>query len=183
MDEFAFLKGSAVDAARKLLGCVLVREIEGHTIRVVITETEAYDQTDVASHSYRGETERTRVMFGPAGYLYVYFTYGMHYCCNVVVGEQGHGAAVLIRSVVPLEGENIMLQNRNGRGGKELSNGPAKVCQALMIDKSMNGHDLRVNPLRLVPVSLLDTDHIEQTTRIGLSKGKETPWRFLIRES
>lgn len=183
MDEFAFLKGSAVDAARKLLGCVLVREIEGHTIRVVITETEAYDQTDVASHSYRGETERTRVMFGPAGYLYVYFTYGMHYCCNVVVGEQGHGAAVLIRSVVPLEGENIMLQNRNGRGGKELSNGPAKVCQALMIDKSMNGHDLRTSPLRLVPASLLDKTRIVQTTRIGLSKGKETPWRFLIRES
>ena len=178
-----FLNSSAVDVARRLLGCILVREIDGHTVRVVITETEAYDQTDVASHSYRGETERTRVMFGPAGYLYVYFTYGMHYCCNIVVGEKGYGAAVLIRSVEPLQSENIMVQNRNGRGGHDLSNGPAKVCQALKIDKTMNGHDLRRSPLRLVPASLLDTSRIEQTTRIGLSKGKETPWRFLIRKS
>lgn len=180
MNEFAFLEGRAVDVAPQLLGCILERELAGQRIRVMITETEAYDQTDVASHSYRGETERTRVMFGPAGHLYVYFTYGMHHCCNVVVGEEGYGAAVLIRAVKPLEGESLMIKNRHGRGGKELSNGPAKVCEALEIDRRLNGHDLREEPLRLIPASCLDRDRIEQTVRIGISQGKDVPWRFLI---
>jgi len=183
MNELSFLKGSAVDVAQKLIGCLLEREIDGQQIRVMITETEAYDQTDVASHSYRGETERTRVMFGEAGHLYVYFTYGMHYCCNIVVGEKGYGAAVLIRAVKPLEGRAIMVKNRHGRSDNQLSNGPAKLCEALEIDRRLNGHDLREEPLRLVPASYIDRERIVQTTRIGISKGVETPWRFLIRET
>lgn len=182
IEEFSFLKGSAAEVASSLLGCILEREQGGQIIRAMITETEAYDQTDVASHSYRGETERTRVMFGEAGHLYVYFTYGMHYCCNIVVGEKGYGAAVLIRAVKPLAGAEVMLKNRHGRGGKELSNGPAKVCEALEIDKRLNGHDLMEPPLRLIPASLLDKRSIIQTVRIGISQAKETPWRFLIRE-
>jgi len=177
-----FLNNSAVNAARQLLGYLLVREIDGKTIRAIISETEAYDETDVASHSYRGETERTKVMFGDAGHLYVYFTYGMHYCCNVVVGEKGHGAAVLIRSIVPIEGEEHMIANRGGRS-VDLSNGPAKVCQALLIDKTLNGHKLTESPLRLVPGEIVPDEDILQTTRIGISKGKEAPWRFLIRET
>lgn len=182
-DTLRFLQGSAVDAARQLLGHLLVREVDGKVLRGIISETEAYDQTDVASHSYRGETERTKVMFGDPGHLYVYFTYGMHYCCNVVVGQKGYGAAVLIRSIQPIEGEEYMITNRGGRSGANLTNGPAKVCQALLIDKSLNGHKLTESPLRLVPGEIVPEKDILQTPRIGISKGKEAPWRFLIRET
>lgn len=165
--------------APRLLGCILEREIDGRTVRVKIVETEAYDQSDVASHSYKGKTQRTEVMFGPAGHLYVYFTYGMHYCCNVVVGEDGYGAAVLIRAVEPLEGEEILERNR-GKAGVEATNGPAKLCQALMIDTAMNGHDLAQSPLRLIKQLSLPSRDITVTTRIGIREGKEMPWRFYV---
>ena len=104
--DLGFLSSDAVTAAKRLLGCELVREIDGRVLRGRIIETEAYDEDDVASHSYRGQTPRNSVMFGPSGHLYVYFTYGMHYCCNVVVGPEGHGSAVLIRAIaVQVEGE------------------------------------------------------------------------------
>lgn len=180
MDELAFLKTDAVTAARRLLGCELIREIDGHVLRGKIIEVEAYDQTDAASHSYKGKTERTAVMFGPAGHLYVYFTYGMHYCCNVVVGEEGEGAAVLIRAIEPLEGQDVMLDNRHGRGGIELTSGPAKVCQAFRIDKRLNGHDLRTSPLRLIVGKPVSADKITTTPRIGISQAKEAMWRFMI---
>ena len=179
MINIDFLRGHAAEVAPKLLGCILERGIDGHILRGRITEVEAYDQTDVASHSYRGKTERTAVMFGPAGHMYVYFTYGMHYCCNVVVGEEGYGAAVLIRAVEPLDGEEIMLENRNGRGGTELTNGPAKVCQALGIDKRFNGHDLSCAPLRLLPGKPVNSDGITVTPRIGISQAKDVLWRFV----
>lgn len=181
MDELAFLKTDVVTAARRLLGCELVREIDGQVLRGKIIEVEAYDQTDAASHSYKGKTERTAVMFGPAGYLYVYFTYGMHYCCNVVVGEEGEGAAVLIRAIEPLEGQDAMLDNRHGRGGAELTNGPAKVCQAFGIDKRLNGHDLRTSPLRIIPYEPIPPQQIIATPRIGISRAKDVPWRFVVK--
>lgn len=165
-----------------LLGCILERYIDGRVIRVKIVETEAYDQTDVASHSYRGETERTRVMFGKYGHLYVYFTYGMHYCANIVTGEKGHGAGVLIRAVEPVEGIDIVEKKRN-KTGREATNGPAKLCQALGIDKMLNGHDLRSGELRLTPQPALQTSMITQTTRIGISEGKDVPWRFYITDN
>jgi DNA-3-methyladenine glycosylase len=181
MDELKFLNGHAADVAQQLLGCMLERELDGQILRGRIIEVEAYDQLDAASHSYRGETERTAVMFGPAGHLYVYFTYGMHYCCNVVVGEQGYGAAVLIRAVEPLSGQDIMLQRRKGRGGRELANGPAKLCQAFGIDKQLNGHDLRNAPLRLTPGKPISPDQIITTPRIGISQAKDVPWRFVVK--
>lgn len=180
MNDLAFLRTDAESAARRLLGCVLERELDGQLLRGRITEVEAYDQTDAASHSYRGKTERTAVMFGPAGHLYVYFTYGMHYCCNIVVSEPGYGAAVLIRAVEPLDGQDVMLANRHGRGGKDLTNGPAKVCQAFGIDKRLNGHDLREAPLRLIAGEPVDSRHIVTTPRIGISRAKDRPWRFFI---
>ncbi len=177
------LSGSAVEVAPRLLGSCLVREIDGRRLVGRIVETEAYDQYDVASHSYRGETPRTSVMFGPAGHLYVYFTYGMHYCCNVVTGRPGEGSAVLIRAVEPLAGIEVMSQARHGLDGTALTNGPAKFCQAFGIDRSLNGHDLRQAPLRLELTLPLPQTAIAQTTRIGIRQGQDAPWRFYARDS
>jgi DNA-3-methyladenine glycosylase len=182
MTSFEILNAPAHVAAKRLLGCELEREIDGHTVRVRIVETEAYDQTDAASHSYNGRTPRTDVMFGPAGHLYVYFTYGMHYCGNIVVGEEGHGAGVLLRAVEPLEGEAV-LEKRRGKTGIEISNGPAKLCQALGIDRRMGGHDLQEPPLRLIVKPALPSNEVVTTTRVGISKAKDVLWRFYIANS
>lgn len=178
--EFEFLQQASEIVAPRLLGCELVRELNGQQLRCRIVETEAYDQSDAASHSYRGRTPRTDVMFGPAGYLYVYFTYGMHYCCNVVTGPEGQGSAVLIRAVEPLEGEAAMSVRRRGLSGIEITNGPAKLCQALGIDRTMNGHDLRHQPLLLSIEPALPGKQIVQTTRIGITKARDMPWRFYV---
>jgi DNA-3-methyladenine glycosylase len=180
--DFSFLNGLASDIAPRLLGCILERHLDGQILRARIVETEAYDQTDVASHSYKGKTPRTEIMFGPAGHLYVYFTYGMHYCCNIVVGEEGYGAAVLLRALEPIEGLKTM-EERRGRRGKEVTNGPAKLCQAFGIDKAMNGHDLHGGELRLIPQPALESSGIVQTTRIGISQGKDVPWRFYVKDN
>ena len=184
--DWSFLDGPAWEAAPRLLGCRLVRILEdGRRLAGTIVETEAYDQADAASHSYRGRTPRTEVMFGPAGHLYVYFTYGMHYCCNVVTGGVGYGSAVLIRAIEPVEGEPVMLENRRGRGGLELTNGPAKVCQALAVDKSSNGVNLldggATVQLQLAPA--VQQSYIVQTTRIGISQAKDVPWRFYLKDN
>jgi len=178
----SFLSQPSSVVAPLLLGAVLEREVDGHTIRVRIVETEAYDETDAASHSYKGKTERVEVMFGKPGRLYVYFTYGMHYCCNVVTGGEGVGSAVLIRAVEPLEGEEYM-QELRPRNGVELSNGPAKLCKALAIDKRFNGHDLSQAPCRLIIQEPLKKSQIVQTIRVGITKAKDVPWRFYIKDN
>ncbi|HVS58762.1 MAG TPA: DNA-3-methyladenine glycosylase [Candidatus Saccharimonadales bacterium] len=183
MSDFAFLDGKSTDVAPRLLGCYLVRELDGQRLVGKIVETEAYDQTDAASHSYRGRTPRTDVMFGPSGHVYVYFTYGMHYCMNVVCGPVGHGAAVLIRAIEPLEGENIMSSNRHGIMGPSLTNGPAKLCYALGVDKTMNGHDLHKSPLQLVINPPVPAKSIVHTTRIGITKDAHRPWRFYLKDN
>lgn len=177
------LATDAVTAAHRLLGCVLERNLDGERILVRIVETEAYDQTDAASHSYKGKTPRTDIMFGPSGHLYVYFTYGMHYCCNVVVGEEGDGAAVLIRAVEPLKGESVLSRRRSRMHGYDLTNGPAKLCQALAITKELNGHDLSQQPLELTLSMPLPSNEIITTTRIGISQAKNVPWRFYIKNN
>jgi DNA-3-methyladenine glycosylase len=179
-DDWQLLSQPAEIVAPRLLGCWLERSIQGQVLRVKIVETEAYDQSDVASHSYKGETPRTTVMFGPAGHLYVYFTYGMHYCCNVVTGPIGHGSAVLIRAVEPLNGAAAMSQARHGLTGVQLTNGPAKLCQALEINHVLNGHDLQAEPLRLKLQPAVPQTAVTQTTRIGISRGQEVPWRFYL---
>ena len=177
------LEGPVEAVAPRLLGCVFERQLDGQLLRARIVETEAYHQTDAASHSYRGRTPRTDVMFGPAGHMYVYFTYGMHYCMNVVTGPEGEGSAVLIRAVEPLAGEDAMARNRRGRRGVELTNGPAKVCQAFGIDKTMNGHELNNEPFKLLLETPVDQTEIVQTTRIGISQAKDVPWRFYLRDN
>jgi DNA-3-methyladenine glycosylase len=122
-------------------------------------------------------------MFGSAGKLYVYFTYGMHYCCNVVVGEEGYGAAVLIRAVEPVDGEEVLTENRPGKSGVELTNGPAKLCQALSIDKRLNGHDLEKTPMRLRLMPPLAGKAVVKTVRVGISQAKEVEWRFYEKDN
>lgn len=177
------LEGAAVDVAPRLLGCYLVRELDGETVTVRIVETEAYDQTDAASHSYKGSTPRTNVMFGHAGHLYVYFTYGMHYCCNVVVGRPGEGAAVLIRAVEPIRNGRLLQRCRKQHAGVQVTNGPAKLCQALGITKSLNGHDLAKAPLKLIFQPPIEPQLVVQTTRIGISQATDMPWRFYVRDN
>ena len=183
MQSLQWLSGDVATAAARLLGCHLVRQLDGEQIIVRIVETEAYHQTDAASHSYKGRTPRTDVMFGPPGFLYVYFTYGMHYCMNVVTGPEGEGSAVLIRAVEPLAGIDVIRSHRHGRPDAELTNGPAKVCQALAIDRQWNGHDLRQEPLQLIEQAPVQPASITQTTRIGISQAKDVPWRFYITDN
>ena len=171
----------ADEAAAGLLGCLLVRDWpDGTRSAVRIVETEAYDQNDPASHTYHGRSERNRAMFGPAGHAYVYFTYGMHYCVNVTAGADGFGCGVLIRAGEPVEGIEHMRALRGGRTGVELTNGPAKLCQALAIDKSLYGHDLNNPPLRLVLASLREGERIARTPRIGISKATDRDRRLII---
>lgn len=181
-----FLDRPVDEVATRLLGCVLEREIDGGVIRVRIVETESYDEEDEASHAYGGERARNATMFKSAGYLYVYFTYGMHYCCNVVTGASGYGSGVLIRAVEPLvnDGDDDTLQilsaNRGGKTGPLLTNGPAKLTQALQIDLSMDGHDLHGSPLRLISGALAPDETIATSPRIGISRARDAHRRYYI---
>lgn len=167
-------------AAKELLGWKLVRCLSNTKLTGKIVETEAYHQEDAASHSYRGKTPRTEVMFGPAGHAYVYFTYGMHYCMNVVVGKDGQGAAVLIRALEPISGLELMAQHR---GREPLTNGPAKLCQALAIDRDLNGHNLSRPPLVLAPGKEVGAHQIVATTRIGIKDNAQATLRFYIKDN
>lgn len=167
------------EVAQLLLGCELVGVLGDQQVRVRIVETESYDQHDEASHAYGGMRKRNATMFGPAGHLYVYFTYGMHYCCNVVTGPKGYGSGVLIRAVEPLEGMDG-LESRRGVTGINATNGPAKLCRALGITLAMNGHNLHHPPLQLVTGSLRADEHIATSPRIGISKAKAAKRRFYI---
>jgi len=180
--DLRWLEGDVVEVARRLLGCELWLQQAGQElVRLRIVETEAYHQTDAASHSYRGKTPRTEVMFGLAGHLYVYFTYGMHYCMNLVTGLEGEGSAVLIRAAEPLSGWDTLRMNRPKVADSQLTNGPAKLCQSLGIDRQWNGHSLTAAPLKLIVNELLPPEKIVQTTRVGITQSKEKPWRFYIR--
>lgn len=180
--KFQWLNIPAEAAARRLLNCELVSEIDGQRVRVRIVETEAYDQTDAASHTFRGKTKRNDAMFKAAGHMYVYFTYGMHYCCNVVCGEEGYGSGVLIRAVQPLSGSDI-IEKRRGMTGVNVTNGPGKVCKALGIDLRYSGHDLSAAPITLVKKPALPDDAVTIGTRIGISKAVQEMRRFYVTDS
>jgi len=202
-----FLENPSDVAAPLLLGCTLTRTItlngEKHKLVARIVETEAYDQDDPASHAFGGPSERNAAMFGPAGHLYVYVSYGMHHCCNVVCDPEGFGSGCLVRAVEPLEGVEVMRELREaGRAGKahtghagkeqaerarkhplklrDLTNGPGKVCAALDIDKGLYGHDLTVEPLVLEFAPLLPGETIGRSPRVGISKNIDAPKRFFI---
>jgi DNA-3-methyladenine glycosylase len=172
--------------AKKLLGKTFVRKTGGGTLIGKIAEVEAYlGETDPASHAFHGITKRNEVMFHAGGYLYVYFTYGMHFCANVVTEEEGKGRAVLIRAVEPLTGIETMKQNRNRafteRTLIELTNGPAKFCQAFGIERGQNGIDLLGDEIFIIDSPDVPVTKIAATTRIGIKTGTDKKWRFYIK--
>ncbi len=174
----------AVQAAPRLLGCILVRQTRRGTIKLKIVETESYHQDDPASHSFRGMTPRTAPMFEAGGRVYVYFTYGMHYCMNLVVGAKGVGEAVLLRAAKPVSGIEIMTKNRGGISNiHNLANGPAKLTQALGIkNTSLSGKKLGPQTLFLEPPQKpILADDIITSPRIGIREAAEMPWRFYIK--
>lgn len=172
------LSEDAVTVARELIGARLYTVApNGDKVGGIIVETEAYNQDDAASHSYKGKTPRTEVMFGSAGHVYVYFTYGMHWCMNIVTGRLGRGEAVLIRAIEPDKGIEIMRKRRNNRPDHELANGPAKVCQALGVTGKNNGEKVNNGHILLLPKT--QEHQVQATERIGISKDTQRLWRFI----
>ncbi|NNN21717.1 MAG: DNA-3-methyladenine glycosylase [Acidimicrobiales bacterium] len=172
--------------APKLLGATLVVE-SSPKLALELVEVEAYGGAlDVASHAFRGMTKRNEVMFGPAGFLYVYFTYGMHWCANITCSKEGVPGAVLLRAGMPAEGISTMRRNRNRDDIKDqdIANGPAKLCQALKVDGSWNGLDIfgRTSNIKLVANESTDFE-IGQSNRIGVREENPLPWRFFIKDN
>ena len=174
--------------ARELLGCRLVRKLGGTLLAGTIVETEAYiGERDLACHAKSGRTPRTEIMYGPPGFAYVYFTYGMHWMLNLVTEAAGFPAAVLIRALEPLEGIASMQELRGGKPLSQLASGPAKLTQALGIARGENGLDCcrPDSPLTLAPAEVVPPSSVVATPRIGLGQTPEPwlskPWRFTIR--
>ena len=182
----AFFARDTLAVARELLGQRLVRVLDGRRLAGRIVEVEAYvGEDDQACHARCGRTERNAPMYGPPGHAYVYFVYGMHHCLNVVTGEEGYPAAVLVRALEPLEGIEEMRTRRGGRPDAQLTSGPARLCQALDIDRRFDGGDLCAPDALLfleedIP---MPDDAVASGPRIGV-RGNEVaiaiPWRFFI---
>lgn len=186
----SFYTRDLLTVAGELLGKILVKNESGFFLSGKIVEVEAYDGAiDQAAHTFIGKTKRNEIMFNKGGYFYVYFTYGAHYCCNVVTGEKGRGTAVLIRALEPIHGIEIMIKNRFGRNllnDKEkynLTSGPGKVCQALSINKEHYGIDLTGNKIYILNQPEIDPESVIISRRIGIKKSVHLPWRFYIKDN
>jgi DNA-3-methyladenine glycosylase len=168
------------DVARELLGCLLVRRIGGRNISGRIVEVEAYrGRDDPASHSFRGVTKRSATMFGEAGHVYVFFSYGNHWCLNFTTEEKGQPGAVLIRALEPVEGVEEMMKNRGISDVGSLTNGPGKLTKALSIDGTFNGEDV-VKSKRLYLLSREGPVRVKASARMGISRGREHQWRYFV---
>lgn len=165
-----------------MLGSVLSHTTNDSTVAVRLTEVEAYaGEEDPGSHAFRGPTRRNDVMFGPPGHLYVYFTYGMHFCCNVVIGNVGRASAVLLRAGEVVEGAELARVRRGSARDRDLARGPARLCSALGIDLSHNGLDLQSGPLTIqLPDPPCPTEKIAAGPRVGLRRAADHPWRFWL---
>jgi DNA-3-methyladenine glycosylase len=180
-DPLRALEGPVLDVAPRLLGAVLRHADDTGTVAVRISEVEAYGgEGDPGSHAYRGRTARNAVMFGPPGRLYVYFTYGMHHCCNVVVGAEGSASAVLLRAGAVVEGEALARRRRRGAPERDLARGPARLCVALGIDRRHDGTDLSRGALRLHLDDPVPPGRVRTGPRVGLRGAPDVPWRFWI---
>lgn len=175
-----YLLDNSLTAAKKLLGCKLVSSCRDGVTSGYIVETESYNMQDEASHSYRGQTTRNTPMFAKAGTVYVYLTYGMHYCVNIVAGAVGDGQAVLIRALQPVDGINLMKQRRAKDDIKNLTNGPAKLTQATGIDKGDNKDNIFDQKSAIHIEWGFKPKNIIQTKRIGIKKSVDKKWRFYV---
>jgi DNA-3-methyladenine glycosylase len=164
--------------ARSLLGCVLVRIDGDEVVGGRIVETEAYGGPgDPGSHADRAPGGRARIMFGPAGIAYVYFTYGMHHCMNAVTGKEGTGSAVLLRALEPMYGiDRMRVGAPPALPDHKLASGPGRVCRALGITRELNGTDLTSGPIRILKGTR--ARHIDNGVRIGLTLDDQREWRF-----
>jgi DNA-3-methyladenine glycosylase len=199
----AFFARPSVQVAPDLLGCVLEHQTAAGLVAVELTEVEAYaGEADPASHAYRGKTRRNAVMYGPPGHAYVYFTYGMHFCVNLVCLGEGSASAVLLRAGTVIEGEDLARARRTRPrgvrgdgspreeevtvvGSRDLARGPARLCQALGIDRSLDGADVCVagSPLRIRWPGARTADRsakIKSGPRVGIAHAAEVPWRFWL---
>lgn len=178
----SFYRRDPREVAPELLNKVLVAR-DGRAARIV--ETEAYcGPLDAAAHSYRGQTPRNAVMFGEPGLLYVYFTYGMHYCCNAVCGELGEGVAVLIRAAEPIAGlDKIRAARPAAKRDRDLCSGPARLCQAFGIDRRQDGADLVTadHGLSIIDDGVPPPADPVVGPRIGIRHAAEEPWRWYVR--
>jgi DNA-3-methyladenine glycosylase len=176
----AFFARPVLDVARDLLGCVL----KSGPVAVRITEVEAYQGLDdPASHAFRGPTPRTQVMFGPPGFLYVYFTYGMHWCANLVCGPDGTASAVLLRAGEVIAGHDVARQRRPAaRVDRDLARGPARLAGALGLTGADSGADLCTKAARLTVSagSAVDSALVRNGPRVGIRVATERPWRFWL---
>jgi DNA-3-methyladenine glycosylase len=190
----SFYLRPTVTVAEDLLGKFIVRKIRGNILVGKIVETEAYCENDPASHSFRGKTKRNEVMFWEGGHLYVYFTYGMHFCSNVVTREEGIGEAVLIRAVEPIAGIETMIKNRSKRKSaltvkwrngvlEGLTNGPARVCEAFGFGRKENGIDLLGDEIFIAQAKRISEIQIGTSSRIGIQNGVEKQWRFFVKNN
>lgn len=185
-----FYARDTVTVAEDLLGCLLVHQNEAGTTAGWIVEDEAYLKGDPAAHSYRGETKRNRVLFGPPGRVYTYLIYGLHTCVNIAMGPEGTGEAILIRALEPAIGTEMMEERRGKDDSLELASGPGKLTEALDITMDLNGTSLCTGPLQIcTPDSIPDRrpegwpGEIVQTTRVGITKATDRPLRFYLKDS
>ena len=184
----SFFERDVVLVARQLLGMRLVRLQDGERIGGMISEAEAYrGEEDLACHAKAGFTPRTAVMYGPPGRAYVYFTYGMHWMLNCVCGPEGFPSAALVRAIVPLEGLERIAARRNGRPEAEWCNGPAKLTQALAIDRNFNGANLCLaeDNLWIEAADAVPDEKVAIGPRVGINGVPEPwfskPWRFRVK--
>lgn len=180
LQESFFSSHETIELAKGLIGKALVRISEEGTVSGMIVETEAYLENDPACHASRGKTRRNQSMFGHAGTAYVYFVYGMHHCFNVVSGPEGIGEAVLIRSVEPIDGLNIMASRRRTEERSLLAKGPGRLCEAFGIDRTMDGHPLWEKPLFIADWASVRDKDIVKTGRIGVRAWSDKLLRFAL---
>ncbi len=186
----SFFSRKTTTVARQLLGCLLVRQLDGARLSGIIVEAEAYvGEADLACHARAGRTPRTQIMYGPPGFSYVYFTYGMHWMLNVVTEEEGFPSAVLLRAIQPVDGIERMQELRGEKDPYQLCSGPARLTQGLAIKREQNGLDLChfSSQMWIEPGMNFPKKQVESSPRIGLGQTPEPwlskPWRFFVKDN